>query len=75
MIPFGVVATLAHLGAGEDQSWQQGQSSSSQEANLAIVALSMEQDPAEDLPSQMALAGLCKIQVYLALQEHKREKT
>lgn len=55
-IPFGEVDNLAHLGAGEDQSWQQGQSSFSQEANLVIVALSTAQDLAEVLPSQMALA-------------------
>jgi hypothetical protein len=58
-IPFGVVASLAHLGAGEweDLSWQQDRLSSSQEANMATVELYTVQDLAEDLPSRMVRVG------------------
>ena len=58
-IPFGVVARLVPLGVGvwEDLSWQQDQSSSFQEANMATVALFTAQDLAEDPPSRMVRVG------------------
>lgn len=60
-ILFGVVATLAHLGGGEDQFLQLGQSSSSQEANMATVALSTALDQVVALPSRMGLEAKCKM--------------